>query len=330
MSHEVEQAASVVQRGFPALHGGRLVALGNHGGFSGARLWKVETPSGTFCLRAWPPNGPTGEALNDIHAWMRIARVAGLAFVPDVLSTSGGSTWFPLAGRLWEATRWLPGRADFRDRPTPERMEAACAALALLHQAWASVRPEREPCPAIQRRLERYQHWCKLVQAGWRPLDFGRVDDVIRPWAMRAWHALLSRMDDVPRHLAPWQGRHFPLQPCLCDIWHDHILFENDTVTGLIDYGAVKRDHVAVDLARLLGSFAGDDAVLRGVGLKRYASLRPLTLEEHALITVLDHTGVLLGAANWLIWLYHENRSFPNRAAAADRLASLVERIEVW
>jgi Ser/Thr protein kinase RdoA (MazF antagonist) len=261
---------------------------------------------------------------------MRTAKAATLSFVPDVLFTSGGTTWVQSAGRVWEVTQWLPGRADFRDRPTPERMEAACAALAQLHQIWAAARPDRGPCPAVQRRLDRHQFWSGLVRSGWRPLDLARPDDVLCPWAARAWHALLPRMEDVPRLLAPWEGRAFPLQPCLCDVWHDHVLFEHDTVTGLIDYGAAKYDLVAVDLARLLGSLAGDDAALRGAGLRCYTSHRPLTLEEEALITALDRTGVLVGAANWLIWAYHENRPFPNRSAVVARLACLVKRMESW
>ena len=90
------------------------------------------------------------------------------------------------------------------------------------------------------------------------------------------------------------------LQPCLCDVWHDHVLFEGDAVTGLVDYGGVKVDNVATDLARLLGSLAGDDPVLRDAGLRAYSRLRPLSLAEEALVPVLDRTGTLLGIANWL------------------------------
>ena len=43
-----------------------------------------------------------------------------------------------------------------------------------------------------------------------------------------------------------------------------------------------------------------------------------------------DETGTLLGATNWLRWLYHEGRRFEDRGAVARRLAELVTRIERW
>ena len=62
------------------------------------------------------------------------------------------------------------------------------------------------------------------------------------------------------------------MQPCLCDPWHDHVLFTGDQVSGVIDYGSVKEDHIAVDLARLLGSLVEDDENAWSIGLKAYQS----------------------------------------------------------
>ena len=121
-----------------------------------------------------------------------------------------------------------------------------------------------------------------------------------------------------------------PVQFCVCDIWHDHVLFTGDAVTGLIDYGSVKPDNVAVDLARLLGSLVGDDAAAFARGLAAYKQVRPLSTDERALVPILDRTGVVLGIANWLRWLYVDGRVYEDRAAVARRLAALVERAECW
>ena len=40
-----------------------IVALGNRGGFSGARLWSVRTETDAFCLKAWPPGDPGPDRL---------------------------------------------------------------------------------------------------------------------------------------------------------------------------------------------------------------------------------------------------------------------------
>jgi Ser/Thr protein kinase RdoA (MazF antagonist) len=148
---------------------------------------------------------------------------------------------------------------------------------------------------------------------------------------MRAWNALQGQVERVPAQLAPWTARPFPIQACLCDIWRANVLFEGETVSGIIDYGGVKYDHVAVDLARLLGSMVEDNAALRVLGLEAYRSIRPLSPGEEELTTALDKTGTLLAAANWLRWLYQEQeRFFEDRAAVAGRLAALVQRIERW
>src|SRR5438552_6733716 len=62
---------------------GSPIALGNRGGFSGALLWRTQgDPS--LCLRAWPPDAMTPHRLAELHAWMAVARRAGLHFVPTV------------------------------------------------------------------------------------------------------------------------------------------------------------------------------------------------------------------------------------------------------
>jgi homoserine kinase type II len=329
--HPLDPAAAEVLHRFPSIRpeGGPL-ALGNRGGFSGARIWRVEGATGTYCLRAWPPGDLAPERLDWIHQLLRRARSAGLDFVPALSVTDRGTTWIVHAGRLWELATWMPGRADFQDCPASARLNAACTALAHLHGAWFGVSPEFGSCPAIGRRLRIAREWIRLLEIGWHPAFGPDADDPFRSWAERAWDLLRSRIEVVARSLETWTERIVPLQPCLCDIWHDHVLFKGDRVTGLIDYGGVKMDHVAVDLARLLGSMVEDDADQRRAGIQAYGRLRPLSWEEEALVGILDETGTVIAVANWLKWLYRDKRTFEDRAAVAKRLAKLVERIEKW
>jgi Ser/Thr protein kinase RdoA (MazF antagonist) len=168
--------------------------------------------------------------------------------------------------------------------------------------------------------------WQSLVAADWRPIPDG--DDPLRPWALRAWQLVSQQIGTVAQQLVDWKQIQLPVQPCHCDIWHDHLLFTDDTLTGLIDFGSVQTDHVAVDLARLLGSTAGRHHDLWQTGLDAYCLIHPLTFQERLLIGVLDHSGALIGATNWLRWLYHEQRHYDNRQAVAHRLQALVERLE--
>jgi Ser/Thr protein kinase RdoA (MazF antagonist) len=113
-------------------------------------------------------------------------------------------------------------------------------------------------------------------------------------------------------------------------VWRDHVLFVEQRVSGLVDYGSMKPDHVAVDVARLLGSMVGDDSHAWHVALEAYRAERPLSELEVELAQVLDRTGTLLGAANWLKWIHREQRDFESRELVAARLAELVNRMERW
>lgn len=314
-----------ILRHYPAPYHGVAVALGNHGGFSGARLWRVEAPTGHFCLRAWP-EGVAAAHLHLINALIRRARAAGLSFVPETIPTRDGEPFVAHGQRFWELTTWLPGSADFRDDSSPDRMRAACEAIARLHLAWAEAQPRHDVCPAALRRLRAVERWPDLLTHGWRP--DATAADPVRPWAERAVPLLRRHLPDVPRRLARWLDKPLPVQPCLCDVWHDHVLFTGGRVTGLVDYGSVKVDHVACDLARWLGSTAGDDATLRAAGVAAYRQVRPLTDEECELIDDLEHTGLIVAVANWLRWLYLERRPYADREAVARRLSGLVRLLE--
>ena len=95
-------------------------------------------------------------------------------------------------------------------------------------------------------------------------------------------------------------------------------------MTGLVDFGSVKEDHVAVDLARLLGSLAEDDEALWTAGLDAYGEQRPPSTLERELARALDRTGAVVALTHWLRWLGLGERRFVDEAAAYGRLEALV------
>jgi Ser/Thr protein kinase RdoA (MazF antagonist) len=279
--------------------------------------------------------------LAEIHALMEIARNSGVTFIPAVLAIGNGVSAVMQLDCLWELTTWMPGAAATPAQVTPSQVEAAFIALARLHVVWGATRSDRGACPAIQRRCQALQEWESRIRIALEPPPLGRLPkspriqraaspDPTESCAERAWQLLLTHAGKIPTKLSPWMNRHLALQPCLCDIWHDHVLFQGGTVTGLVDFGGVKRDHVAVDLARLLGSLVEDRAELRAAGLEAYRRVRPLSLQEEELVSVLDMTGALVGLMTWLKWLYVDEKLFEERASASRRLQALVERVARW
>src|SRR5258708_4448885 len=82
------------------------------------------------------------------------------------------------------------------------------------------------PAPAVERRLTFAREWTTLIASGWRPAFRAGELDGVRPWAERAWHLLQTLAPQLPPRLLPWAAIPLLVQPCLCDIWHDHVLFE--------------------------------------------------------------------------------------------------------
>jgi Ser/Thr protein kinase RdoA (MazF antagonist) len=302
-------------------------SLGNAGGFSGARIWRVEAHAGDWCLKAWPPAGMDLPRLADIHSRMIAARAAGLEIVPLVMRRRDGSTCAAAADRAWDLVEWMPGVADFSSRPDPLRMTAALNGLSRLHAFWRASSAQEGVAPAIEHRLDRLDDWQKSIRSGWE-LEIADSDtDPLVIWTRQAWQLLPPHLDSVRPPLESLKNTVFRLHTCLGDIWHDHVLFEGNRLTGLIDYGALRTDSPATDLARLLGSLAPCDNALFALGLQSYQVRIPLSFDEVRLVHILDYSGTVIGIANWLLWIYRDRRPQEDRAAAAGRLAILVQRL---
>src|SRR5206468_88816 len=108
-----------------------------------------------------------------------------------------------------------------------------------------------------------------------RALDRSAADP--RRALARRWLALARRLAPAVAALVRREaGRVVGLQPCLRDARPDHFLFEGERPTGLVDFGAMGRDSVAGDLARLLAEWVGPDPAARAEALASYAAIRPL------------------------------------------------------
>jgi homoserine kinase type II len=299
--------------------------LGSAGGFSGAVLWRGDqegTPA--FALKAWP-TGFSPDHLESIHRLMNDARTrGGLEFVPAVIATDHGRTVVVEAGRVWDLTAWMPGTADFHTIPTTGKLIAACSAVAALHRAWCPPHPEWAPCPGARRRLEVLADFPAVATRGANaPVGDPVLNDLVR----RALAILPDAVARAAASLLPWAGRPVPLHPCLCDIWHDHVLFHGDHVTGLIDYGSVKRDHAAVDLARLLGDLVGDDEDAFRRGLAAYKESGGPVAVDAEFTRLLDRTGLVCAVLHWVRELT-TGIFLSNPVAVSRRFERLLARLE--
>ncbi|MBX6313875.1 MAG: phosphotransferase, partial [Isosphaeraceae bacterium] len=253
-------------------------------------------------------------------------RAERLGFVPVPLQTLDGSTLIESAGRYWELSPWMPGTADLQRPPAPARLRAGFAGLAAFHQALAEGARIARPAN-LAARLREIETLRTVHLRSWRLIVDRAAPDPRRELARR-WL-------DLAGALAPWvyegaarvAAREVPIQPCLRDVRPDHLLFEGDRLTGLVDFGAMGPDSVAADLARLLAEWVGPHRAARAEALAAYAAIRPLDESETALISAYERTAALLGGGRWLRWHFLEGRTFDDPSAVLRGLERGVERL---
>ena len=309
----------------------QIHALGANGGYSGAQFWQLQTAAGPYCLRCWPA-AATRVRLDWIHAVLAHAWEAGIGEIPLPVANLRGQTITRWAGNNWELAPWMPGGATYHSAPGEPKLRSAVELLARFHRATARYEFDLEnataAAPGIAQRLQRLRQFQaydphKLAEAA------ARVD--WPGWLPRAerLRKLFSRVAArIESELLHASAVRVPLQPCLRDVWHDHILFCGDRATGLVDFGAMRVETVAGDLARLLGSLVDDDSGGWQRGLAAYQRIRPLQASERSLIGVYDRSAVALSGMNWLWWLAIEGRRFDGPDAILQRLDRNMARLE--
>ena len=132
------------------------------------------------------------------------------------------------------------------------------------------------------------------------------------------------------RRLAQASQVSLALQPCIRDIWHDHVLYVGESVSGIVDFGAMAVDTVIGDLARLLGSLVADDRQRWRTGIEVYQRWMPLEAPELELLAAFDRANGILGGLNWIRWLFLEDRRFENRTGVAQRISEIRSRLRCW
>ena len=314
--------------------------LGGAGGFSGARFWRVETSGGLFCLRRWPVEYPRVGELEFMHRVLWHARANGFEVAAVPLKNEDGATYVSHCGHLWELAPWLVGEADASEQPSETRVAAAMECLARFHRAseefaWDRPSIHGVVCPIVRfspgvgKRTDLLRVWItgrsgELKEAVERGAGWPEMERMVK----QLLRCLPSQVPAVADNLARFGSCPVALQPCIRDVWHDHVLFEGDRVTGLIDFGSMGIDNVSCDVARLLGGLSGGDSNVWQIGLGAYASIRPLSEVELGLAEVFAQSGVLLGALNWAGWVFLEGRVFEEPQAVLGRMKALMARLE--
>jgi homoserine kinase type II len=304
-------------------------ALGNAGGFSGCAFWRVRTIRDSYCLRRWPPGHPRQSRLEFIHRVLRHVYSNGCTRVAAPLPDRDGNTFVRRDGFFWELNPWISGKADFCDDPSPARLASAIATLADFHSASARLSSFSAPSKNVNRILDRLAETPKSID-GLRDSvserNFPELD-LLCELVLNNSEGAAARLQQQLRPFAEVQFRNLAV---IRDVWHDHVFFDGDSVSGIVDFGAMEIDIISLDLARLLGSLVPRQPSRIQIALDQYSAaigFGPISLDERRLVPILDECGVLIGAINWLRWLLVEHRVFENQSGVRKRVDFLSCRL---
>lgn len=310
------------------------------GGLSSSRVWRVVSTKGTHCLKAWPIDSGRILRLTDIHGKLRELQMNGVNYVPQVLSARDGTTWLQSSNFLWEVYTWMPGQALGSSRDANKLLPAAISAIARIHDVWRRYTSYLGASPGVSQRIQTLQQFCqsysqhKSSQVLSPNLSFlaGQTTKYFERHGRRLIGQLMNLMMPIPVHFA------------IRDLHSEHILFIDDRVSGIIDFGASKEDEPLLDLVRLLGSVAPLDRDLRYEALDAYHCQRrnlavgdclngdPPEAQENDIrhrFALLDEASTLISALNWWQWLVVETRQFhAPTAQLIARWQNLVQRLE--
>ena len=207
-----------------------------------------------------------------------------------------------------------------------------------------SCTPDEEPSttmvsetsPTVEDRLERIERFYTRDARNLRDIlgnttslgSWGTDYSELAQLARQILNAFDQSVESNGSELQSYREVRLRLHPCLRDVWHDHVLFDGEQVTGLIDPNAAKTETPATDLARLLGSFLGDDSDRWDVALTAYRSVRPFSDREAKVARVIDRSTVLLSGMTWLERLFVHQQNYASPPRILDRLRQIVPRLE--
>ncbi len=306
----------------------RLTRWSKNLGFSGHPVYQVQTTHALFAAK--PLSRPINDPLGPFHQRVLLAcenPQTSLLAVP--LLQKSGTAWFHCGHYDWEITRWLPGKADFNAAPTLVRLQSLMRELAGFHMQAAKFWNSTGPSRTVQYRAAELAKWSNELQTLEQPLRVAVTSDRYAS-VLPLYQLLATGIERLLPTATYWSQKIWPLQPIIRDVWHDHVLFTDQALTGIIDLETIAIDIVSCDLSRLLGSLDWPDSLLWPLGLENYQTHRPLIPELLEVIPWLHGAGTVLGAIHWLQWLFVERRQFESPARVDQRLNWLLKSLQNW
>ena len=300
-------------------------------GWSGASFLRWNSALGPLVLKIWPGNGPMPQEHLERHRYL-----IGLSgFEPKLalpLADVRGATLHDWpGGRSAELFLWITG-SPAHHPPTLEQLTQVISMLARLHKHWAQAQPtSNQASQAVINRLNQLhilQHNRNLESS------IPALAATASPPVREKFQEIIGHARRLLDRAASWleliEKQRFRTQIVLRDARPDHFLFSGDHLNGLIDFGAIGQDNVAVDLARLLNEWFPGDKVLFDRALSLYQKEHPLTNFEIRLVDTLGLAGAVLGGLAWIDLYFHQGRAEGREEEFQNALDHAINRLRIY
>ncbi len=313
-------------------------------GLSSSQVWQVQLSNTAMCLKAWPQTAITSQRLTELHQFQNELNCS-LNFIAKVERTMEGATFLKTQDHLWELSSWLTGAPRNALSLTLELGQAAIQAVARMHATSKSWKCQSRISPAVTQRIETLQRYqVRLPEISVSALRAEESLKTLASQTLRQFHLSAMRLEAELQRLTTPTALYWVLR----DLHSEHVLFENATVSGIIDFGAARLDEPLIDLVRLFGSYWPMDRNTRHEMLFAYLRLmdefdikndpglllfgkqsqhQDVVLERFKLM---DEASTLLSAMQWLQWLVVERQQFASETGTLiNRWQMLVDRLEL-
>ncbi len=291
----------------PSFQSAQWPPVSTSAGFSGAIVYQFCVEHRKYALRIWPESERSFPKLEALTRLLEDLQRQGISYVaPAIRKPDGAVATLTASNRMVHIEPWLPGCSVSADSCNEKKLEKIMLALARLHLASANHVPKQEHYRWLRPRhsgksasLEhRFNKLERLLKQGISPEpEIDSPSDKTRRLYQRLQGLFRTQAPLLLEKLRIACLRELPVQPVFRDIWRDHVLFQEDELTGFIDPGAFGTDSVLTDLSRLLGSIAGNDWEKWSEALASYQRIRPLSRQEQNLLGVFDQSNLLLSAS---------------------------------
>ena len=299
-----------------------IVSLDAGRGFSGSTLWKVSHQGQEFCLKRWPAGKPKQRARQLISQVLPELVGHGIPLACPLVS--GKSQRFVVeANSYWDLSGWVPGNPVVEHAVNATQLKNAMRWLASYHQFVKAMHQEKGLSTSLSYRAE----FAAQLQQGL--LQQLRAYDYVDLQPQLVSQILDNAQDALPALTGALQRasrQQYLLTPVISDIWSDHVFFEQDEVSGVIDFGAMKIDLPHLDIARLLGCYQTHNESALETGLACYREFQQFSDQARRLVDLYDQAYVVLAGVQWLVWLGPERRVFPDMNQVNRRLKRIVQR----